>query len=128
MSSIKCLDNDTLKLMHDMDKIIDKNLADLTTINILKRTQANSYPPVMLAIVYKAQEEVSMRKFNDAKTTIERVYSCLKTMNHILNNFYDRHDSREITTFTWPPLMFSGFFNVEADYKISDQLLASVKA
>uniref|UniRef100_A0A803KTM5 Chalcone synthase n=1 Tax=Chenopodium quinoa TaxID=63459 RepID=A0A803KTM5_CHEQI len=70
-----CLQNDALKLMDDMDKIIDKNLADLTTISILKRTEANSYPPVMVTRVHIAQDEVSMRKYNDAKTTIrERVY------------------------------------------------------
>uniref|UniRef100_A0A803M5U0 Uncharacterized protein n=1 Tax=Chenopodium quinoa TaxID=63459 RepID=A0A803M5U0_CHEQI len=86
----------------------------------------------MVSGVVSAQAEVSKRKFNDAKTIIrQNVYNSLKTMNYNLNNFKNRNDAKTKTgtiTFNWPPLMFSGVFNVEADYKIFDQLLASVKA
>uniref|UniRef100_A0A803LA07 Uncharacterized protein n=1 Tax=Chenopodium quinoa TaxID=63459 RepID=A0A803LA07_CHEQI len=71
----------------------------------------------------QANDRVGKRKLNDARSLIRNVIvENLRTINFAISKAVSK-DGISI-----PPPIFSGIFNIEADHKISDQLIASVKA
>uniref|UniRef100_A0A803LFH7 Uncharacterized protein n=1 Tax=Chenopodium quinoa TaxID=63459 RepID=A0A803LFH7_CHEQI len=111
-----CGDDDATQLEEDVNKILDDDNTDPKTRETLQHIN-----PWIQAIIIQGgtvQDQVAHRDFKDARSTIRDViYANLHSCNSALSS----------SGISIPPPVFSGLFNVEADYKLSDQLMASVK-
>uniref|UniRef100_A0A803LFH5 Uncharacterized protein n=1 Tax=Chenopodium quinoa TaxID=63459 RepID=A0A803LFH5_CHEQI len=111
-----CGDSDALRLEQDVNKILDDVQTDPKT-----RTTLFSINPLIQAIISAGgtvQVQAAQRRFNDARSTITNV---------IFPKLGACNSAFSAAGVSIPPPVFSGLFSVEADYKLSDQLIASVR-
>ncbi|KMT04641.1 hypothetical protein BVRB_8g182940 [Beta vulgaris subsp. vulgaris] len=114
---LRCGDDDALKLEQDVVKVLDDPNTDPTTRGTLFNINPTIHDIIQNGGV--VQQQAMERNFADAKSSISTlIMSKLGECNAALN----------ASGIVVPPAVFSGFFNVEADYKLSDQLMGTVKA